>query len=159
MSQSKSPTDDLLEMIALFMRNSMHSAYLHARHTGFSMPQLNTLMALYKMGGIAISEIAGEMGVTNAAASQMVDRMVQDGLILRTEDPNDRRVKQINLTEKGKQLMREHMDARRNLHEEIIKTLSPEEKQQVHQAFEILAGKIALLEGHPGSEPGNHPKT
>ncbi len=61
------------------------------------MTQFSTLMTLHKQGTCAISEIAEELGVSTAAASQMVDRMVNDGMILRTEDPNDRRVKLVSL--------------------------------------------------------------
>lgn len=158
MDQSTNQYNQVLELIALFMRNSMHRAYLHARETGLSMPQFNTLMALHKKGGIAISDIAEEMGISTAAASQMVDRMVNEELILRTEDSHDRRVKQITLNEKGHQLVIDNLHARRNWHQEIIENLSPDEMAQVHQTFKLLASKIEQLEDCPNSEHGHTPK-
>ena len=40
-----------------------------------------------------------------AAASQLVDKLVQGGLIQCEEDPQDRRAKLLNLNDKGKELM------------------------------------------------------
>ncbi len=58
-------------------------------------------MRLKHGGKSGVSEIGGQMGVTNAAASQAVDRLVHLGLIERTEDPDDRRAKRLTLTQAG----------------------------------------------------------
>lgn len=149
--------DSLVELFTLFMRNSMHGAIRHSREHGLSMTQFSTLMTLHKQGPCAISEIAEELGVSSAAASQMVDRMVNDGIILRSEDPNDRRVKLISLSERGGQLLRENYDARRKWLGELIESLSDAEKQQVHQVFEILANRLRQMES-THSEHGYPPK-
>ena len=61
--------------------------------TGLSFSQINILMRLLHGGNTGVSEVGSQLGVTNAAASQAVDRLVQLGLIERTEDPDDRRAK------------------------------------------------------------------
>ena len=63
MSKSEQDPDALVELFARFMRNSMHSAIIHSRECGLSMPQLSTLMILRKKQVSAISEIAEELGV------------------------------------------------------------------------------------------------
>ena len=156
MNDSRVQTDTLVDLFAQFMRNSMHSSLRHSREHGLSMTQFSTLMTLHKRGTCAISEIAEELGISTAAASQMVDRMVNDGMILRTEDPNDRRVKLISLTDRGGQLLRENFQARRDWLGEIIKSLSSEEKEQVRQVFEMLVGKLGQLES-ANSEHGHRP--
>ena len=158
MTESKTQSDHLLDLFALFMRNSMHGAILHSREHGLSMTQFSTLMLLRHKGTSPISDIAEEMGVSTAAASQMVDRMVNEGLILRTEDPHDRRVKQISLSERGRQMVRENFQARRAWLNELLDSLSGEENELVRQAFEILAGKLRLLEQSHNSEHGHSPK-
>ena len=158
MSQPDQNPDALLELFARFMRNSMHSAIIHSREFGLSMPQLSTLMILRKKQVSAISEIAEELGVSSAAASQMIDRMVNEGLILRAESPDDRRVKQVRLTDKGRQLLRENFKARRQWITEIIESLSDKEKEHVYQAFNILVQKIGLPEQSPSPENGHSPK-
>ncbi len=157
MPASENQPDDLMELFTLFMRRSMHSAIIHSREYGLSMPQFSTLMVLRQRGIQTISEIAEGLGVSTAAASQMVDRMVQDGLILRTEAPNDRRVKQVNLTEKASRLIRDNLCARKNWMTEIIENLSEDETAQLHQTFDILLRHIKLQEQHPNAETGDNP--
>ena len=67
----------------------------HAKATGLSMPQFSILMQLFYRGNSGISEISERFEITSAAASQHVDNLVQAGLIERTEDPRDRRAKQL----------------------------------------------------------------
>jgi len=46
------------------------------------------------------------------AAGQMVERLVQQGFLERTEDPYDRRTKQLTLTAKGRALAQKSIEAR-----------------------------------------------
>lgn len=97
------------------------------------------------------------MGVTSAAASQMLDRLVQQGLILRSEDLHDRRLKQIVLTEKGRQtldIFRENLHDRHAWLDELAAKLSPAEQEQVEAALEILIEKAGQLESPPVFETG-----
>ena len=87
------------------MHNSMHNALRYSKEQGWSMSQIGALMIIHRKGTTAVSDIGDELGISNPAASQMIDRLVQDGLVLRTEHPDDRRVKQIKLTEKGFELI------------------------------------------------------
>jgi len=48
--------------------------------------QAGTLFHLLKCGGSTVSALGDGLGVSNAAASQMLERLVQQGYVLRTED-------------------------------------------------------------------------
>jgi len=87
--------------------------------------------------------------VTNAAASQMLEHLVQQQMITRSEDPHDRRAKQIVLTDKGRQVLQESIHARQGWLEDLAHTLSPEEKEQVVAALHILIEKTSQLEKPP----------
>ena len=78
--------------VADFMRN--------ARESGVSPQQYGALMYLFHNDRRGVSGIGEDMGVTPAAASQMIERLVQQGLLERSEDPHDRRAKKIALTVK-----------------------------------------------------------
>ena len=103
------PTDpfvaSLWEWIEVFMRRSMSNFILYSKESGLSMSQIGALFQI-RRGASGVSDIGDDLGVTSAAASQMLERLVQQQLILRSEDPHDRRVKQIVLTEKGRQISR-----------------------------------------------------
>jgi DNA-binding MarR family transcriptional regulator len=145
----------LSEWSAVYMQNSMRNFILYAKETGLSMSQIGALFRVFHRGNCGVSEIGQDMGITNAAASQMLERLVQQGLILRTEDPVDRRQKQIVLTEKGRQIMQESIQARQGWMEELARELSPAEQTQVTTALNILIKNARELEQHPELRTGS----
>jgi DNA-binding MarR family transcriptional regulator len=76
----------------------------------------------------------------------MMERLVQQGLILRTEDLQDRRVKNLVLTETGTQVIQESIHARQDWLNDLVKSLSVSEKEKVIAALNILIDKTKLLE-------------
>ncbi len=116
------------------MRGWMH----HARATGLSMPQFSILMQLYRHGYCGISDISDRFEISNAAASQHVENLVQAGLIGRTEDPHDRRAKQIQLSEKGRALIQHGFGARHEWVDQLIRSVDPKDQEKIAEALAIL---------------------
>ena len=110
------------------------------------MSQIGALFRLFHKGNSAVSDIGDELGVTTAAVSQMLDRLVQQGLILRNEDPNDRRMKQIVLTDKGRLTLQEIFYARQSWLINLASALSESEKEQVVTALNVLIDKSNQLD-------------
>lgn len=76
---------------------------------------------------LTVKEIAGMMGVTGSAVTQMVDPLVAKGLIAREHDRNDRRVVRIGLLHRAKVKLA-NMDDHINKHfSEMLEPLSVEE--------------------------------
>lgn len=117
-----------------------------AKGVGISMPQLGVLMQLNFHGSCGISELSNRFDITSAAASQLVDKLVQNGLIQREEDPQDRRAKVLTLTEKGKEVIQQHAQRRYRWIEDVAQKLSAEERQQVHEALHIMTHAVQELE-------------
>jgi DNA-binding MarR family transcriptional regulator len=127
--------------IDLFMHRSMRRFLQYARKSNLSMSMIGTLFHLHQREKSGVTDLGDHLGVTSAAASQMLDRLVQQGLIQRSEDPEDRRVKQIVLTEQGCQVLEEGLRARQDWLIDLVEALSPEEKVHVTSALEILISK------------------
>src|SRR5262245_50655129 len=121
----------LREWAEIFMRRSMRDFFQFIRETGLSITQLNTLIRLYYGGSCGISDVGDHLGSTNAATSQMVQRLVEQGLLERTEDLTDRRVKQLALTAAGRALIEQGIEARRRWLEDLTAALSSEEQAQI----------------------------
>ena len=137
---------------SVFMQHSMHNAMRYSRGSGCSMSQLGTLMIIHKRGTSAVSDIGEALGVSNAAASQMLERLLQEGLIFRTEDPEDRRVKQIKLTEKGFEMLEGSMQARHSWLKNLAAGLSAAEKEKITEALQILIKKAEEIEPEVDTE-------
>ncbi|MDD5371773.1 MAG: MarR family transcriptional regulator [Anaerolineaceae bacterium] len=135
--------------IEVFMRRSMRDFLLYAKESGLSMSQIGAMFHIARHGALSVSDISEELGVTSAAASQMVDRLVHQGLITRSENPQDRRAKQIVVTEKGRRVLQDSLHARQRWLDELAALLSPAEQEQVVAALQILIEKTNQLEQQP----------
>lgn len=79
--------------------------------------------------GVALKVLAGKLGTTPAAASEMVDVLVRKKILERKQDPADRRQVQIRLVpELHTHFVRieEHFTC---LTDEFLQTLTPEQRQ------------------------------
>jgi DNA-binding MarR family transcriptional regulator len=106
--------------------------------TGLSRPQIHALLYIYHAGTCQISEIGALTASSPAAASQLVERLVQQGLVQRTEDPLNRRIKKLRLTDKSLKLINQGVSSNRFLGD-LMAALTPKQRQTVHTAFGYLA--------------------
>ena len=146
MSSSELLLRVLTEWTGVLMRASSGDFNRIMRDYGLSMPQLSTMMRLYYHSAGAVSDIGATLGVTNAAASQMVDRLVQLDLIERKEDRSDRRVKQVELTENGRHLIQKTMDVRRRWMEDLTSRLTLAQQDEIISALTLLTEAACALE-------------
>jgi DNA-binding MarR family transcriptional regulator len=130
----------------LNMRNSLGNFMRFAREKNISLTQLSSLIHLSQNEECNISDLGAEFGVSNAAVSQLLEKMVQQGLVHRSEDPQDRRNKVLVLTEDGKKIANEGMNERHKWLSNLIKILTEEEQDQVDSVLRLLIDKAAQIE-------------
>ena len=138
MTESLQFSKSLRQWMDVFMHRSMRSWHLFVKSTGLTMPQFSILMQLHYKGSCGMSEISEHFDISNAAASQLAEKLVQGGYIERDEDPNDRRAKQIQLTSKGRKLIETGVNERYRWMDDLTSKLSAEEKLQVAESFKVL---------------------
>jgi DNA-binding MarR family transcriptional regulator len=122
----------------VFMHRSMHGWSHFAKSTGLSLQQFGILMQLHHRGGCGVSGLSEHFDITNAAVSQLVDKLVQGGLIRRDEDPHDRRAKTLTLTERGRELIQQGIEERYRWMDLLADKLTAEERAKVGEALTIL---------------------
>jgi DNA-binding MarR family transcriptional regulator len=135
----------------VFMRHSMREFVLFSKKTGLSMSHIGALFRINE-GRSSVSDVGGGLGITNAAGSQMVERLVLQGWILRSEDPDDRRTKRLVLTEKGQHILDQIFHVRQSWLKELADSLSESEKKQVIAALSLLIEKANQLGPGAGQE-------
>jgi DNA-binding MarR family transcriptional regulator len=145
----------LREWTEVFMRRSMGAVVYIARQHGLSMSHVGALFQLSHRGTSSVSHIGDRLGVTSAAASQLLERLVRQGLIARSEDPNDRRAKQVVLTEQGGRFIDEAMKARQRWFQAVAEEMTAKERQTVVAGLGILIDKVRTAD--PDVHPCNGP--
>jgi DNA-binding MarR family transcriptional regulator len=135
--------------IKISMQRSMRNFIQYVRRSGLSMSHMAAMLQVHRRGSCRVTELASHLRVTNAATSQLLDRLVAHGFVLREEHPDDRRVKRIELTDKGKQFMREGIQTRQSWINELSQILSPDEKATIGTALDTLTAKVRELRQTP----------
>ncbi len=143
MSSETQFNQTLQDWSEVYMRHSFREFKQFMDANGLSLSQVMTLFRLYHGSPCGVSEIGTQLGVTNAASSQLIDRLVVLGLIERTENPSDRRAKQLTLTRKGKTVLEQGIDSRRKWMETLTTQLTPEVRVTVIAALAVLTNCAA----------------
>ncbi|MFX1390805.1 MAG: MarR family winged helix-turn-helix transcriptional regulator [Promethearchaeota archaeon] len=139
--------ETIKKWIKLTLSKSLYSVFKFSKENDISMPQLGALMRIHRKGSCNVSNIGMDLGTSNAAASQLLDRMVQLELIERSEDPNDRRIKKLNLSQKGLEFLNECFHASYKWFEDSIITLSNDERREIMIVLNRLINLVNLNNG------------
>lgn len=142
MTDSQQLSRSLRQWMDVTSHRSMQDQARFVKSIGFSMAQFFLLMHVYYKRQCGISNLSEHMEITAPAASQLVDKLVQAGMLERTEDPHDRRAKQVTLTGKGRQLIEKSIHARFRWLESLVQGLSGEERSKVDEALRILTNAV-----------------
>jgi len=134
----------------------LHPFWQRVRAAGLTMPQVFAMRYIQRHANATVSDVARALGVSNAAVSQMLQRLVVQGYILREEAPHDRRSKHLRLTAKGETVLQKIMPSSGGTFGALLSRLTPEEAQQVLTALEILLAKLPTDENETHASPGAH---
>ena len=110
--------------------------------TGLYRAQHRTLMHLAKNPGISQTELAKSLDVTTATVAVTLKKLEQDGYVTKKIDRADNRFHQIEITEKGKQIVEESEHIFSNVNEVMLQQFSEEEKEQLLQFFDRLCDNL-----------------
>lgn len=78
-----------------------HGSRFSHRHFGVTMPQASVLMLLMHEGRKTMGELALTLGVSKSATTQLLDSLIEQGFVERTQDDHDRRVAYVALSRRG----------------------------------------------------------
>jgi DNA-binding MarR family transcriptional regulator len=142
-------TQSLRAWMDIYMQRSMGNWWRFARSTGLSMPQFSLMMQMYHRGACGMSGISERFEITPAAASQLVDKLVHSGYIVREEDPTDRRAKLLNLTAQGRQLIEQGIEERYRWVADLAGKITPEERERISEALKLMTRAAQETESEP----------
>jgi DNA-binding MarR family transcriptional regulator len=133
--------------------------YIHRRCAGdmleivgsleLSISQVKALHLLDLVGPRTLGELAGQIHLSPAATGRAVDDMHRMGLVERTEDAADRRVRRVRITTGGTELLARIADSRMAVLEELAGSLDDADQAALSAALAPLLQKAETAEGVP----------
>jgi len=92
--------DAILEAVPAAMR-AIRGRMRDGRPAGLSVPQFRALLHVRRNPGSSLSDLAEHLGTSLPATSELVARLVAQGLVARLPDPASRRRLRLTLTAAG----------------------------------------------------------
>ncbi|MGH3843595.1 MAG: MarR family winged helix-turn-helix transcriptional regulator [Pseudonocardiaceae bacterium] len=110
-----------------------------------TLPQLRILVVIASQGPQNLASVAQGLGVHSSNATRSCDKLVEAGLIHRSDDPADRRNLVLQLTPSGRQLVQNTIEHRRTAIGNVLATMPPQLRNDLASAllaFAEAAGEI-----------------
>jgi len=103
-----------------------------------TIAQLKSLFFIRNQGSTNSGTLAAALGVTPTNTTGIIDRLVKQGLVSRTENPDNRRMLLLRVTDKGEELVAKLRERRREHMSEVLGRMDVNE-------LSILAQGLASL--------------
>lgn len=115
------------------------------RPHALSLPQWRLLYSLPKLPNRTMNEVAEFLTLDRTSLTRAVDKLVQRGLLLRTEVAHDRRLTEITLTAAGRALRADVLEQNVELYERLVEGL---DSGSLDVASDVLEVMLERLVGH-----------
>jgi DNA-binding MarR family transcriptional regulator len=141
---SEAGPDPLIEAAMNHLRRIVRALEVYSKEVearfGLTGPQLWALWELGQGGSLALKTLAARMHLHPSTVVGVVDRLSEKGLVVRSEDPRDRRRVCLALTPKGRATLRRapHPAQGRLIHG--LQAMAPRQRKALHDALATLVG-------------------
>lgn len=101
------------------------------RSYGLNPTEFAVLELLYNKGEQTVQKIGEKVLIASSSITYVVDKLEKKNLILRTPNPEDRRITQVSITDEGKALMDDIFPGHAKAVQRILEGLTMEEKEEM----------------------------
>ena len=102
---------DRLEEVLIALRRVIRATDLHSRYlaktTGLTAPQILLLQAIDNSGRVTIGQLAGEVSLSQATVTSILDRLEKRELVFRQRSTEDKRKVHACLTGEGRRVLKD----------------------------------------------------
>jgi len=109
------------------------------RDFGTTLPRFDVMAALARYDeGLKMSALSGVLRVSNGNVTGIVDRLAEEGLVVRVQVPGDRRASLVRLTRKGQEVFARQAAAHEAWISELLEDFTPEEARMFTDRFDAV---------------------
>src|SRR5258707_5607281 len=145
MTGSFQGTDHVWLVMMKAMRGLRRYAAAGIEETGLGLSDFGVLEALLHKGPLPVNTIGPIVDLTAGSISIAVDRLVEKGLVSRVESAEDRRVRIVTLTSRGRDLIVSAFRKHSGQMKRVFSELSPEELRGLEVKLKKVGKRAAAL--------------
>ena len=109
---------------------------------GLTLSQCYTIEILGQQGNQTMKDLSNGMAVSISSMTRVVDVLVRDQILMRQENPNDRREVRITLTEKGSELFTRLKQCSETYTKAILDRIPKSKRSMVLESLELTIDAI-----------------
>jgi len=145
MSRGNQGTDHVWLVMMKAMRALTRYAVAGIEETGLGLSDFGVLEALLNKGPLPVNTIGPIVDLTPGSIRIAVDRLFAKGLVTRVESSEDRRVRVVALTPRGKDLIVSAFRKHSGQMKKVFSGLSPEELRGLEVKLKKVGKRAAAL--------------
>ncbi len=108
-----------------------------------TLPRFDVMAALSRFeDGLKMSHLSGVLRVSNGNVTGIVDRLSEDGLLIRVPVPGDRRASVVRLTRRGQEEFARQATAHEAWIDEMLSDFSPDAARDIGMRLEQLEASL-----------------
>ena len=139
----KTPSKERLRLWLRFLKASrtIEATLRENLRTEFNttLPRFDVMAALSRFEkGLKMSQLSGVLRVSNGNVTGIVDRLTEDGFLIRVPVPGDRRASLVRMTHRGKEEFRRQAAAHEAWVDEMLSDFSPDVSREISLRLELL---------------------
>jgi len=128
----------LRELIRVLVRNLGILEKSDASCCGVTISQCHAIVEIGRSGEISLNKLAELLVLDKSTMSRTINKLVEDGLVIRELDPEDRRYVKIKLTDKGVEIFKSIEESMDRYYKAIFNSIPEEKKEQVLDSLKLL---------------------
>src|SRR5579864_9007181 len=153
---TRAMTDHVWIVMMKAMRALTRYAAAGIEETGLGLSDFGVLELLLRKGPLPVNTIGPMVDLTPGSISIAVDRLVAKGLVSRVESAEDRRVRIVALTPRGKDLIVSAFRKHSGQMNRVLSELSPEELRSLEVKLKKVGKLAAALMDESGAAQGSN---
>ena len=133
---------DILREVGMIERALDSISNIEFKEINLSNLQFLYVVRIYEHPGIIAEQLANLIKVDRTTLARAVRRLEKQGYVYRESDPDNKKIKHLYVTEKGKQIYPFIIRENSHSNEVALQGFTPEEAQQVHDYLKRIRQNI-----------------
>jgi DNA-binding MarR family transcriptional regulator len=146
MMNKYSAEEKIIQLIARINIKTRKLSELALRPIGLTLPQFGTLHALQEHKGVSQRELATVMEVDTTTVMVVCDSLEKKGYLRRIQDPSDRRINRLEVTEKGYECIKMALPLIASVFDPLVSSFTEDETASVCPVLEKLYRLVCTME-------------
>ena len=133
---------DILREVGMIERALDSISNIEFKDINLSNLQFLYVVRIYEHPGIIAEQLANLIKLDRTTLARAVRRLEKQGYVYRESDPDNKKIKHLYVTEKGKQIYPFIIRENSHSNEVALQGFTPEEAQQVHDYLKRIRQNI-----------------